>query len=404
MRDSTAVDVPEPLPAQPAVKAEKKPSKGLLFFYRSGERIDRFLLNGLDTNFIALPEHSWRLAYTNAMIGVNSIFASHSSPNFTLSLVNKTTPSVDLGFYAGYRGFGFGYSWDAIHAYAQRLSFSLGSKSLGLDFSIQTSTNIQTTINANNVISQDLGKGNIIITNASLNLWYALNSAHYSHQAAVKQSYIQKKTAGSLLLHLSYMSSQVSIRDTLRVDGTHQPVLSLLMSNTTAIQTRQVAIGIGYGINYTPNKGKVILHASAAAMLVTYSINHISFFMPDSIATELPGEPMYAMPSATPVHITGNMRAAVSWEINKWVHLNAYATAEHMRFRSTVTMHENSLSLSNWNWKVQVTVGVRFGAGKDRVQRALEAGNANDNLGSHRAPRPNKLPKWINEFFFSPRF
>ena len=403
MRDSTAVDVPEPLPAQPAVKAEKKTSKGLLFFYRSGERIDRFLLNGLDTNFIALPEHSWRLAYTNAMIGVSSIFASHSSPDFTLSLVNKTTPSVDLGFYAGYRGFGFGYSWDAIHAYAQRLSFSLGSKSLGLDFSIQTSTNIQTTINANNVISQDLGKGNIIITNASLNLWYALNSAHYSHQAAVKQSYIQKKTAGSLLLHLSYMSSQVSIRDTLRLDGTNQPVLSLLMSNTTAIQTRQVAIGIGYGINYTPNKGKVILHASAAAMLVTYSINHISFFMPDSIATELPGEPMYAIPPATPVHITGNMRAAVSWEINKWVHLNAYATAEHMRFRSTVTMHENSLSLSNWNWKVQVAVGVRFGAGKDRVQRALEAGNAND-LGSHRAPRPNKLPKWINEFFFSPRF
>ena len=176
------------------------------------------------------------------------------------------------------------------------------------------------------------------------------------------------------------------------------------MSNTTAIQTRQVAIGIGYGINYTPNKGKVILHASAAAMLVTYSINHISFFVPDSIVTELPGEPMYTMPSATPVHITGNMRAAVSWEINKWVHLNAYATVEHMRFRSTVTMHENSLSLSNWNWKVQVAVGVRFGAGKDRVQRALEAGNANDNLGSIRAPRPNKLPKWINEFFFSPRF
>lgn len=404
MRDSTAIDVPEPLPAQPAVKAEKKTSKGLLFFYRSGERIDRFLLNGLDTNFIALPEHSWRLAYTNAMIGVNSIFASHSSQNFTLSLVNKTTPSVDLGFYAGYRGFGFGYSWDAIHAYAQRLSFSLGSKSLGLDFSIQTSTNIQTTIDANNVISQDLGRGHIIITNASLNLWYALNSAHYSHQAAVKQSYIQKKTAGSLLLHLSYMSSQVSIRDTLRLDGTNQPVLSLLMSNTTAIQTRQVAIGIGYGINYTPNKGKVILHASAAAMLVTYSINHISFFVPDSIVTELPGEPMYTMPSATPVHITGNMRAAVSWEINKWVHLNAYATVEHMRFRSTVTMHENSLSLSNWNWKVQVAVGVRFGAGKDRVQRALEAGNANDNLGSIRAPRPNKLPKWINEFFFSPRF
>ena len=333
-----------------AAKAEKKPSKGLLFFYRTGRWIDNYLTRGIDTSYIALPEHSWRLAYTNAMVGVHSTMSSSfnviipgsSGPEeMSFSLLNRTTPSVDLGFYAGYRGFGFGYSWDALNAYAQRLSFSFGSKFIGIDFSIQTSTNITTRIILDNQYNWDQGKTNIVITNASLNIWYALNAAHYSHQAAVKQSYIQKKTAGSLLVHLAYQSSQVDLQDTVKIPDGERPLIPSIMSNVTAVRTRQIAIGIGYGINYTPNKGKVVLHASAAAMLVTYSVNLISYYFPDTIASELPSNPMFNLEPATPVHVTGNMRAAVSWEINKWVHLNAWATGEHIRFRSKPTVHEN---------------------------------------------------------------
>ena len=402
-------------------KQEKAPSKGLLFFYRTGRWVDNYLTRGIDTSYIALPEHSWRLAYTNAMVGVHSTMSSSflaiipDSPDpqeITLSLLNRTTPSVDLGFYAGYRGFGFGYSWDALNAYAQRLSFSFGSKFIGLDFSIQTSTKITTRIILDNQYNWDQGKTNIVITNASLNIWYALNAAHYSHQAAVKQSYIQKKTAGSLLVHLAYQSSQVDLQDTVKIPDGERPLIPSIMSNVTAIRTRQIAIGIGYGINYTPNKGKVILHASAAAMLVTYSVNLISYYFPDTIASELPSNPMFNLEPATPVHVTGNMRAAVSWEINKWVHLNAWATGEHIRFRSKPTVHENVMSLRNWNWKVQASVGVRFGAGKDRLQRALEErpnpdpslkGREVDGL-EPKEVKKSRIPKWITGYFWSPKY
>lgn len=406
-----------------AVKAEKKPSKGLLFFYRTGRWVDNYLTKGIDTSYIELPEHSWRLAYTNAMVGVHStmssssIFAMPEGPQeITFSLLNRTTPSVDLGFYAGYRGFGFGYSWDAINAYAQRLSFSFGSKFIGLDFGIQTSTNITTNVALNDKSIWDMGKRNVIITNASLNIWYALNAAHYSHQAAVKQSYIQKKTAGSLLLHLAYQSSQVDLQDTVRVPDGERPVIPSLMSNITAVRTRQIAIGIGYGINYTPNKGKVVLHASAAAMLVTYSVNLISYYFPDSITNELPSNPMFTLEPSFPVHVTGNVRAAVSWEINKWVHLNAWATGEHIRFRSKPTVHENVMGLKNWDWKVQASVGVRFGAGKDRLQRALEGKpNPDPSLKGRekeledkglevRGVKESRIPKWITGYFWSPKY
>lgn len=385
------------------LKEQKVPNKGLLFFYQSGERIDKFLLKGIDTNYIALPEHSWRLAYTTSMVGVNSRITSDIGHDMEISLLNKTTPSVDLGFYVGYRGFGFGYSWDVMHAYAQHLSFSLGSKSIGLDFSIHKSTNINTIVALNDEATSDLFKGAVTIKNTKLSLWYALNAAHYSHNAAIKQSYIQKKTAGSLLLHLSYMASELSLTDTLRISEEERPILSLLMSNMKGMTTRQMAVGLGYGINYTPNKGKVLLHASAAMMIVAYSIDEISYYLPDTVSTGLPGDPFFSIHPSFPVHVTGNMRAAVSWEINKWVHLSAWATGEYMQFTSKQTAQNNSLHLSNWDWKVQVSVGVRLGAGKDRVQRALDAGNAHYDFGDQ-PPRQERLPKWIYEYFYSPRF
>ena len=143
-------------------------------------------------------------------------------------------------------------------------------------------------------------------------------------------------------------------------------------------------------------------------MLVTYTVNLISFHIPDSIAADLPGEPMYNLQPMDPVHVTGNMRAAISWEINKWVHLSAWATADNIRFKSKPTARENVLALDNWNWKVQLTVGVRFGAGRDRVQRALY-GNDASKLANDAASQPNdgpkksRVPKWITDFFWSPK-
>ena len=419
LNDTTASanDAAKPLNDE-AKKKEKKPSKGLLFFYRTGDWVDRYLMRGIDSDYIALPEHSWRLAYTNAMVGVNSTLNSSSIIPFptgpqeiTNSLLNKTTPSVDLGFYAGFRGFGFGYAWDALNAYARRLSFTLGSKFIGIDFSLQTSTNIHSVVSLNGIPQSNVPeRPDIVITNANLSAWYALNAKHYSHQAAVKQSFIQRKTAGSLLLHLAYMSSQVEIQDTMKLDNAKRPLISSMMSDITAVRTRQIAAGIGYGINYTPNHGKVVLHLSAAAMLVAYSVNHVSYYFPYSIANELPsGEPMFNLHSMYPVHVTGNMRAAVSWEINKWVHLSAWATGDNIRFRSKPTAHENVLALDNWNWKVQLVVGVRFGAGRDRVQKALYGEKPNpDNILKGReddtsSSKKSRVPKWITDFFWSPK-
>ena len=381
-----------------------RPHKGLHFFYKSGNWVDNYLLQKVDTDYIGLPEHSWSVAFTSGMVGINSTIHSLTLIEpidypLKISIYNRTTPSVDLGFNVGYRGFGFGYSWDALHAYAQKLNFSFGSKYIGLDFSYQTSANIrsQAAINDRLVPSLD-SENNVVVTNANLSLWYALNAAHYSHAAAIKQSYIQRKTAGSLLLHLSYMSSKIGMSDSVMIAGASDPTLPSMMSGVQSITTRQIAVGVGYGINYTPNHGKVLLHASAAAMLVCYSVNHVGYLFPDSIQTGLPGEALFTLKPAQPVHVTGNVRAAVSWEINQWVHLSAWATGDHLRFVSEKTAKGNELRIANWNWKVQLVVGVRFGAGKDRIRRALGEMEIQTGHRDH-----DHLPLWLTDFFWSPK-
>ena len=401
-----------------AVAVAKEPTKGLLFFYKMGNWVDNYLTKDIDTNYIALPEHSWRLAFITAMPGVNSNLTSYNDWG-PISILSRTNPSVDVGFNAGYRAFGFGYAWDVMSAYTRRLSFSFGSKYIGVDFTMNNVSNLTTKLFYEDQFVGDLAPGSVWVTNANLTIWYALNSAHYSHNAATKQSYIQRKTAGSLLLYAAYMASQVSIHDTINVVPGYGPIVPLLMSGMNGVQTRQVAVGLGYGINYTPNHGKVLLHISAAALLVAYSYNQISYYLVDSLADALPSYPMFHLRSSFPVHVTGNVRAAVSWEINKWAHLSAWTTGENIRFRSAKTDYGGYAFLSNWLWKVQLTLGVRFGAGRERVNKALEYASLHtmpadtailtpsDSIPAV-APVPQrpkrKIPEWITGYFWSPKY
>lgn len=384
----------------------KPPTKAAVFFYRASEWIDHYVTQGIDTNYIGLPEHSWRFAYTNGMVGINSIFGAEnmydpkSESLYNRYLHIRSTPSVNLGFQAGFRGFGFGYSWDAVHAYSQNMNFSLGGKYIGIEFMRQRSRNTQASIGdkaPSNTYSLNRYDVNNEITNTTVNVWYALNSAHYSHNAAIKQSYIQKKTAGSLLLQATYLSTRTDIDSR----------LFEAMGNLIGVETHQVGIGLGYGINYTPNNGKVLLHASAIAQLICFSHNLITQY--DTIHANIGGgdsliqiDRLYRISSRYPVHVTGTMRAAVSWEINKWVHLSAWAQANNIRFMAS-TMNAD-VNLSNWNWQVNLIIGVRLGAGYERRKYVLDSvdGDSRPEDRPIRQPR-TKLPKWLTDFFYSPR-
>lgn len=381
----------------PLYAAEKQPTKGLLFFYKIGRKIDNFCLLGVDTAFIGLPEYSWRAALTCSEIGIHSQYVAENLPywqNHNLGTIRMTTTTnlgADLGFQVGFRSFGFGYSWDVTNTYAQKLSFSFGGKAIGVEFSRQKCANTSGKLellsypNAKPITMPDKST---VITNTNLSVWYALNWAHYSHNAAIKQGFLQRHSAGSLLLQASYMACNIEFLD--------QKVSAVLADSVSNLITHQAAVGLGYGINFTPNHGKVILHAAATAKMVFYTINQVTLLTSD--AEHRLGIPNYTIKPTKPISFSGVMRAAVSWEICPWVHLSAWGQADNINFSSQTG--ESRVHLSNWNWQAQIIVGVRFGAGRKRVNAALPPEPIND---CPTPEKPVKLPKWIREYFFSGR-
>lgn len=380
------------------------------FMYRVGLWLDDLALKGLDTAYVTIPEFTWRVALTNSEVGIHSTFIAENAITEIgrVQLESVTTPSLDLGFNIGLRTFGFGYSWDALHAYAQKLNLSMGGKSWGVEFSRQKSTNINASFRDPSGEDPEpipLGKvGDVWITNMNVSAWYAFNAHHYSHYAAVKQSYIQRRTAGSLLINLSYLNTDLSLGNDTSLLG----LVPFVLGGVRELVTHQVAAGAGYGINYTPNRGKFLLHASAMAQVVFYTVNYISYDAPDEKFDF--AYPSYTIRPTKPVHFTGTMRLAMSWEINKWVHLGANAQVNNIRFQAKAK--EGLAELNNWNWQANLAVGVRLGVGRDRINRALGIEPADNTQQleekSHQPEQTDgkklfQLPQWVTDYFFSSR-
>ena len=381
----------------PSVATATESGKAVAGFYRIGEWVDKFQMRGLDTAYIGLPEYNWRVALTTGGTGIHATYTTWADAATPIGLRSQTTPSLDLGFNVSFCGYGGGYSRDLLNAYTTNWNISFGSKVIGIEFLRNVSTNLNGQFVVDGKVDPSmptLNKGEFRISNTSLSAWYVLNAAHYSHNAATKQGYIQKRTAGSLLLSLGYMSSEMNILDSAKY--IHDQDMSILFDGVTGMITRQVALGIGYGINYTPNHGKVLLHAAANIQVVCYSINHISYAPASNVVTY--GEPQYVLRPASPVHVAGNVRAAVSWEINRWVLLSAWAQANNLSFASKAG-DMSTLSISNWHWQAHLNIGVRFGVSKQRRRQVLGA-PVTDNP-SPVTKEPSNLPQWVTDYFFS---
>lgn len=155
-----------------------------------------------------------------------------------------------------------------------------------------------------------------------------------------------------------------------------------------AFTAAQTGIHSNYTAKQTDVLGDVILHA---------------FAHPDSVPAF--ATPNYIIYPKHPVHVSGTMRGGVSWEINRWVHLSAWAQADNVRFNAAT---ENAhLDLSNWIWQAHLNIGVRFGVPKkrpalsDAVAPALPFAASATSSQSQPAPQTSSLPQWVSDYFFS---
>lgn len=165
----------------------------------------------------------------------------------------------------------------------------------------------------------------------NFNFYYAFNNKKFSYPAAFTQMFIQKKSAGSLLVGEELHANVINIGDTIDNDELFR------LTNAT------YGLGIGYGYNLVlPHRW--LIHASALPYLVLYSKTTIRNYMEgdrSSVTADFPE-----------VFIVG--KAAIVHDFNaRWF---AGATGQ----LNWSNVNSKKLKTGNSQYQVFIFVGVRL--------------------------------------------
>lgn len=329
---------------------------------------DRWFSRGIDTNYLALPKYPFRIAYKSEVGGAHTFLDSEGLPYFgNLTARFHTNPTPKMGLNVAFRNFNLGYMIDLFKGYSN-FGLAFIQNAWGLDIQRRKTFYAHGYFDASEVEGQsEIEAGDISMTTLFVSAYYAFNNKKFSIPAAVKQSYIQRKSAGAPLLYADFRYSDMMFKEDAYI---------VQAGGTKEIELYQIAVGVGYGYNYTPNNGKVLLHLSVIPMLTVFNQMLLTG---DSRMFWHNEEEDYNLVFSRkvaprfPVFFTGTARAAVVWNINDRFVLALNGVVHNIRFRMRDKMFEidredldlyyNTIinaHLMTWDWKADLVFGVRF--------------------------------------------
>lgn len=329
---------------------------------------DNFYMRNIDTNYIVLPKYRWRITYNSEASGVHTFLVAHDVPyygNIDAQMHSNVTPK--MGLQIAFRNLSAGYAVDLFKGYSN-FSFSAIQNAFGIDILRRKTSYAHGSIDLSGLNKRtEIDAGDVDVTTLFVSGYFAFNRKKFSMPAAFKQSYIQRKSAGSVLAHLDFRYAGLEFDDENYIAQA---------GGVRELELYQLAIGVGYGYNYTPNKGKFLLHLSATPMLTVF--NHMlmtgdsrMFWHNDKDDYNLVFS--RKLKGRFPVFFTGNAKIALVWNINDRFVLAATCVANNIRFRARDKMFEidrDDLDLNyntvidsyimTWDWKANIYFGVRF--------------------------------------------
>lgn len=179
-------------------------------------------------------------------------------------------------------------------------------------------------------IETEVGKGLINQKALNLNAYYAFNGRKFSFPAAFSQSYVQKRSAGSLLVGMSF-DGQITDISSDEAAGIPRAKLKLL----------ELAVGLGYGYNFVAGR-HWLFHLSA---LPTFDVVVKSNLRTDDGKVSM----SYRFPSLIQ---TGRGAAVYSWR-NKFLGLT-------MVYNASTTGTRKNLRIQRDKWRMRLFYGFRF--------------------------------------------
>ena len=249
-----------------------------------------------------------------------------------LSTSHKTTFSLA----ASYRGIGAAIAinpakWSGVYK-DYELNLNYYGRRFSLDLSYQRSESLSGDIYGDRG-DKRLESGEATLKVLNLVGYYTFNNSRFSYPAAFTQSYIQRRSAGSWLLGISYQGGSIKTTDDLKARNPNAPDVRIYIGH--------VGIGGGYGYNWVPSR-KWLLHLSILPTVVVYNRNNMT----------VNGERKEAQHMR--LNMLFNERAAVVYNFSPRYFASLTAVVNNSVFKDdNVTVNQNK-------WRARASFGMRL--------------------------------------------
>lgn len=367
-------------------------SKVVSVVKKAGTFLDSMSVNGLNRNYIDAPKRPWQIILRgNINQSDLKLFSKTDEAEEVLPFMEgymtwepriKTEPSSYIGFWAGYRGYGFGYSWNIGGDDGRILSFGATGGCYGVNLRIHWFETDEPHVYMKGSMLWDItdnGKlvyhtieydeimevGSPIKTRSLFLDGYYLFNKKCSYAAAYDQSVIQKRSAGALMAGAMYFYSNTEYDTDINAD------MIMLMNDIGRIRSWQASAGVGYIYNWVPAKG-LLISAMAIPMVTFYNHHKMYFFdsnFKDTIqregllsALDIPnGDYKIRRADQNPeisknsnIQLNFDARLSITYEWNERLFINAYGQFGNFRYKT-----DHIKGRLN-DWYVNAALGIRL--------------------------------------------
>ena len=368
----------------PAQAQQKKTFKEKLIHF-----LDSSNVKNTDPQYIELPAKKWRVVLNSGFDQLDLEMNSHQNYDWydevaddyahvqnDLLLRVKPPVTSTVGLWAGYLGWGFGYSVSLSGNKGINMSFNIATPSNGVNIRVRRfdfDKPYGARYNATVGDWQDTDSGDYLelkepmeIESFDFDGYWIFNQKRYALAAAYGNSVIQKRSAGSLIAGAMFHYQKFDLSQRSNYSN-----ISGYMLGLGKVKAYQAAIGLGYTYNWVPVRGLLV---NAVVMPVIGLWNHlnIGFYKHDPTALIEASDQGLVNPDIEDdwlrfihpyldrtesgngkINVNLDARVSISYRYKDWT-FNVMGQGH--RFS---TKHENT-SIKTLDWDIKLSAGLSF--------------------------------------------
>ena len=261
-----------------------------------GTLIDTMSVRGVDRRYIEAPEKPWQLIVrgnvSQTIVSMNTK-GMIEGMEYDAKPSLRTEPAQYVGLWAGYRGYGLGYTVNVGGDKGNYFTIGATGGSFGINVRIHSFDNSSPNLNFDSDILSDSNKDEwrevklidpIHVNTLIADGYYMFNGKKFSYAAAYDQSVIQKHSAGSLMAGLMYNYTNIDYSSKYNGD------IIYLMEGLGRVKLWQGSVGVGYAYNWVPVRGLLI---NVMAMPMLTFVNKIKAYGYATNVEELMEDPIF---------------------------------------------------------------------------------------------------------------